>query len=83
MGPYTLGKWGRTINGIAIVWVLFISVVLFFPATRPVTAANFNYAICVAAVIGAGSMSWWFLSARQYVTILHNTPLPAAIGQSC
>jgi amino acid transporter len=63
-GPYTLGKWGPTINGIAITWVLFISVVLFFPSIRPITAANFNYAICVAAVIGAGSMSWWFISAR-------------------
>ena len=39
-GPYTLGKWGKPINTIAICWVLFISVVLFFPPTQPVTAAN-------------------------------------------
>jgi amino acid transporter len=64
-GPFTLGKWGPLINSIAIVWVIFISVVLFFPPEKPVTAGNMNYAICVAAVIGTVSMSWWFISARQ------------------
>jgi amino acid transporter len=39
-GPFTLGKWGTPINAIAITWVIFISVVLFFPPTRPVTPAN-------------------------------------------
>jgi amino acid transporter len=66
-GPFTLGKWGRTINFIAVVWVVFISTVLFFPPMKPITAANFNYAICVAAVIGVGSMTWWFVSAKKYV----------------
>lgn len=39
-GPYTLGKWGLLVNTIAICWVCFISVVLFFPSTRPVTPYN-------------------------------------------
>lgn len=39
-GPFTLGKWGTAINYLAILWVLFISVVLFFPPKRPVTGAN-------------------------------------------
>lgn len=39
-GPFTLGKWGLPINAISITWVLFISTVLFFPATRPVTLSN-------------------------------------------
>jgi len=39
-GPFTLGRWGRWVNGVAIGWVSFISVVLFFPTTRPVTVAN-------------------------------------------
>lgn len=63
-GPYTLGKWGPWVNGIAVVWVVFISVVLFFPPLRPVTATNMNYAICVAFIIGLVSLSWWFISAR-------------------
>jgi amino acid transporter len=63
-GPYTLGKWGPYVNAVAIIWVIFISVVLFFPPEKPVTAANMNYAICVAAVIGFVSLGWWFISAR-------------------
>jgi amino acid transporter len=39
-GPFTLGKWGAVINWVSIVWVLFISTVLFFPPTVPVTASN-------------------------------------------
>src|SRR5215471_3622846 len=39
-GPFTLGKWGTPVNYVAIVWVLFISVVLFFPPVRPLTAQN-------------------------------------------
>ncbi|KAI9797080.1 MAG: hypothetical protein M1825_006263 [Sarcosagium campestre] len=39
-GPYTLGKLSRPVNIVAIVWVLFISVVLFFPPLRPITPEN-------------------------------------------
>ncbi|KLJ08510.1 hypothetical protein EMPG_16053 [Blastomyces silverae] len=67
-GPFTLGKWGTPLNIISIVWVLFISVVLFFPPTRPITPKNMNYAICVAAFIALFSLSWWWLSARRKYT---------------
>jgi hypothetical protein len=66
-GPYTMGRWSIPVNVIAIIWVLFISVVLFFPPIRPVTAANMNYAICVAGLIAVVSMTWWFVSAKKYV----------------
>lgn len=46
-GPFTLGKYGRVINWVAIVWVLFISVVLFFPTVKPVTPSNMYAAFCV------------------------------------
>ncbi|QSS51294.1 hypothetical protein I7I53_06582 [Histoplasma capsulatum var. duboisii H88] len=67
-GPFTLGKWGTPLNIISIAWVLFISVVLFFPPTRPITAENMNYAICVAGFIALFSLSWWWLSARRKYT---------------
>ncbi|GAQ04488.1 uncharacterized amino-acid permease C15C4.04c [Aspergillus lentulus] len=60
-GPFTLGKWGASINWVSIVWVLFISTVLFFPPTVPVTASNMNYAICVGAFIAAFALFWWVL----------------------
>lgn len=39
-GPFTLGRWGTLINYVAVIWVLFISTILFFPAQLPVTPAN-------------------------------------------
>ena len=77
-GPYTLGKWSPLINGIAIAWVVFISVVLFFPPISPVTFSNMNYAICVAGVVGIISLSWWFISARQYVNLVSQVYRPNA-----
>lgn len=67
-GPFTLGKFSRPMNVLAISWVLFISVVLFFPTTRPVTATNMNYAIVVAAFVGFFSLSWWWAGARRKYT---------------
>lgn len=39
-GPFTLGRWGTIINYVAVIWVLFISTILFFPSQLPVTPAN-------------------------------------------
>jgi amino acid transporter len=64
-GPFTMGKWSKPVNAIAVTWVCFISVVLFFPTVKPVTATNMNYAICVAAFIGLFSMVWWYAGARK------------------
>ncbi|OXV08479.1 hypothetical protein Egran_03758 [Elaphomyces granulatus] len=64
-GPFTLGRWRTPVNIISITWVLFISVILFFPPSKPVTPSNMNYAICVAAFIAIFSLSWWWLSARR------------------
>ncbi|KAJ5808576.1 hypothetical protein N7474_009845 [Penicillium riverlandense] len=67
-GPFTLKKWGTPINYVAIVWVMFISTILFFPSQIPVTTANMNYAVCVAAFIAAFALIWWWLTARGNYT---------------
>lgn len=56
--PYGLG---RIVNVIAILWVLTISVVLFFPPARPVTATNMNYAIVVAGIVALVSIAWYWI----------------------
>ncbi|KAH6677091.1 amino acid permease-domain-containing protein [Halenospora varia] len=67
-GPFTLGKWGKVVNGVTCTWVLFISVVLLFPTIRPVTATNMNYAVAVAGFIGLFSLGWWFAGAKRTYT---------------
>jgi len=64
-GPYTMGAWSKPVNVVAVTWVIFISVVLFFPTVNPVTALNMNYAVCVAAFIGIFSTVWWYAGARK------------------
>jgi hypothetical protein len=52
-GPFTLGRWQKPINYIAVVWTVFIGVILFFPASCPVTVLHINRAVVVSAGIGA------------------------------
>jgi hypothetical protein len=44
-GPFSLGSgvvmW--TINLLAVLWVIFISIILAFPMVQPVTIENMNY----------------------------------------
>ena len=64
-GPFSLGRWQKPINIVAIAWVLFISVILLFPPTYPVTALNMNYAVAIAAFIALFALTWWYLQARK------------------
>lgn len=64
-GPYVLGWMQKPLNYIAIVWVVLITVVLFFPTVRPVTGGNMNYAVVVGASIAAFAWGWWFAGARR------------------
>lgn len=67
-GPFTLGFLSKPLNILAIAWVLFISVVLFFPTSRPVTAENMNYAIVILGFVALFSLSWWWAGARKKYT---------------
>jgi len=63
-GPWHLGAWSKPIGIIAILWVIFISVLFMLPTGQPVTAQSFNYTPVV--VLGALIilLVWWRASAR-------------------
>lgn len=67
-GPFTLGRFSKPMNVLAISWVVFISVVLFCPTSKPVTATNMNYAIVVAGFVALFSLGWWWAGARRKYT---------------
>ncbi|OJI99992.1 hypothetical protein ASPVEDRAFT_51273 [Aspergillus versicolor CBS 583.65] len=67
-GPFTLGRWRSYVNWVSILWVLFISTVLFFPPRVPITLENMNYAICVGVFIAAFALVWWWVDARGKYT---------------
>ena len=67
-GPFTLGRFQKPINLVAIVWTVFISIILLFPPAYPVTALNMNYAVVIAAFIATFALAWWYTGAKKQVT---------------
>ena len=63
-GPWHLGAWSRPIGWIAVIWVVFISVLFMLPAATPITASNFNYTPVVVLGVILLVTIWWLVSAR-------------------
>jgi amino acid permease (GABA permease) len=67
-GPWHLGRWSRPIGIIAVVWVVFISILFMLPTANPVTWKTFNYTVfAVVAVLGFAAI-YWAVSARKWFT---------------
>jgi amino acid transporter len=78
-GPFDLDtmlkplKVSKVLNVTAITWVIFISIVLFCPTSKPVTVGNMNYAIVVAGFVAAFSIIWWFAVGGSTKALEHKT----------
>jgi amino acid transporter len=67
-GPWNLGRWSKPIGVVAIVWVVFITILFMLPQVSPVTGSTFNYTpIAVLVVLGFAGI-WWLASARNWFT---------------
>jgi len=72
-GPWHLGAWSRPIGWIAVIWVVFISVLFMLPSINPASLAagvspfaTFNYApVAVLGVLVIVTV-WWLVSARHW-----------------
>jgi amino acid transporter len=68
-GPWNLGKWSRPIGTIAVIWTVFICIMLMMPQFCPCggkVSDYLNYApIAVAIVIGFAGI-WWVTSAHKW-----------------
>src|SRR3954452_2791204 len=67
-GPWHLGRWSRPIGIVAVVWVVFITVLFMLPQVSPVEASPFNYTpVAVLVVLGFAGI-WWLVSAKKWFT---------------
>jgi amino acid permease (GABA permease) len=67
-GPWHLGRWSKPIGVVAIVWVVFITILFMLPQVSPVSSSTFNYTpIAVLVVLGFAGI-WWLVSARNWFT---------------
>lgn len=65
-GPWHLGSWSRPIGIIAILWVIFISILFMLPTVTPITPINFNYTPVVVLGTLIILVVWWMVSVRHW-----------------
>jgi amino acid permease (GABA permease) len=65
-GPWHLGRWSYVVGWIAVIWVVFITILFMLPTVSPITATNFNYTIVAVAVVVGFAGIYWLVSARNW-----------------
>ena len=65
-GPWHLGKWSKPIGIIAVLWVVFISVLFMLPNITPITWATLNYTPIVVIGTCVILVIWWMVSVRHW-----------------
>eukprot|EP01035_Chromulina_nebulosa_P016841 gene16841-22326_t len=63
--PMSLGKFSNIINILAASWLIFTSILLFFPTTYPVTDKTMNWTVLVVFGFGSFSYIYWILYAKD------------------
>jgi len=67
-GPWHLGRWSYPVGIIAVVWVIFITILFMLPTASPIGWSNFNYTVvAVVAVIGFAGI-YWLVAAKNWFT---------------
>jgi amino acid permease (GABA permease) len=64
-GPWNLGRRGRLVGWIAVVWIVLSSVLFMLPQVNPINHTTFNYAPIALAVVLVIATTWWFATARR------------------
>lgn len=67
-GPWNLGRWSKPVDIIAILWVIFISILFVLPQVSPITRNTFNYAIVAVGFVVLFAAGYWLLSAHRWFT---------------
>jgi amino acid permease (GABA permease) len=65
-GPWHLGRWSKPIGIIAVVWIVFISILFLLPTAFPISGTNFNYTPVAFLVVLGGTTIWWVVSANRW-----------------
>ncbi|KAJ0275297.1 hypothetical protein Brms1b_011877 [Colletotrichum noveboracense] len=65
---WSLGKWSRPFQAIAVLWNGWVVAVLFSPYAFPVEASTLNYAPVIMGIVTIFAMfSWWFIPAEKWL----------------
>lgn len=68
-GPFSLGRWSPIIGWIAVVWVVFITILFVLPPASPVDWNTFNYSpVAVVVVIILAIVLWFAYGKRRFMS---------------
>jgi heme/copper-type cytochrome/quinol oxidase subunit 4 len=67
-GPWHLGSWSYVVGTIAVIWVVFITILFMLPTASPIHWSNFNYTIVAVLVVIGFAGIYWLVSARNWFT---------------
>ena len=65
LGPFNLGRWGITVNLIAILYIVYVLCFVALPTVMPVSASNMNYAGPLVLAIAMIAIGDWVVSGRK------------------
>ena len=67
-GPFNLRIASRPIALIAVMWIIFITVIFCLPTANPVTDQTLNYTPVAVGIVAIYAFGSWFLWARRWFT---------------
>jgi len=63
-GAFNLGRYSILCGWISGIWLIFTSLIFFWPFSYPVNALNMNYTVVVVGSVAIISTIFWIISAR-------------------
>jgi amino acid transporter len=67
-GPWHLGRWSYLVGTIAVIWVIFITILFMLPTANPISVDNFNYTVVAVLVVLGFAGIYWLVSAKNWFT---------------
>ncbi len=67
-GPWHLGRWSYPVGIIAVIWVVFITILFMLPTASPINWGDFNYTVVAVVVVICFAGIYWAVSAKNWFT---------------
>ena len=65
LGPFNLGRWGVTVNLVAVLYIIYVLSFVALPTLIPVSASNMNYAGPLVLAVALIAVCDWVISGRK------------------
>jgi len=67
-GPFDLGVASRPVALVAVLWILFITIIFCLPELNPVDSQTLNYTPVAVGIVALWTFGSWYLWARKWFT---------------